>query len=41
MAHASEVEPSGMAGVRRMKKQESHEFIRGSVKLDFLVVLQA
>ena len=32
MAYASEVELSGMGSVRSMRKQESHEFIRGSVK---------
>ena len=32
MASASEVELSGMGCVRSMRKQESHEFIRGSVK---------
>ena len=34
MAYASEVELSGMGSVRSMRKQESHEFIRGSVKDD-------
>jgi glycosyltransferase involved in cell wall biosynthesis len=33
MAYASEVELSGMGSVRSMRKQESHEFIRGSVKV--------
>jgi hypothetical protein len=32
MAYASEVELSGMGSVRSMRKQESHESIRGSVK---------
>ena len=33
LAYASEVELSGMGSVRNMRKQESHEFIRGSVNL--------
>jgi hypothetical protein len=32
LAYASEVELSGMGSVRNMRKQESHESIRGSVK---------
>ena len=32
MAYASEVEHPRMGSVRSMRKQESHEFIRGSVK---------
>ena len=33
MAYASEVELSGMGRVRSMRKQESQEFIRGSVNV--------
>jgi hypothetical protein len=34
MASASEVELSAMGSLRSMRKQESHEFIRGSVKAE-------